>query len=300
MNPLSRLALWALCAAAAPVCAQSSLIKPVVNAGGVATINIEQAGAASLGSAANPLTLSGTGPGSLALTVRQVVTCSSACAPSLIQAHTAGAGPSQITLEQRTGANAAVDQAWAQILLGTQTAAQAQNVTLKQQGDGAWASIVSTDGDNLSAYIVQGQGTSVTIANSGAGNIYGTSGAPISVYGAAGLASVLNIVNTGASNSFAVSQAAGSTVSIANTGNNNVYQVATQQAGDALALGIHGSSNTFTFNFNAYQQVNWTVSAAAPVNSGNFQVGSLNDSWYVYDAASNNIAAAANATVTKR
>lgn len=299
MNPLSYLALWALCAAV-PVCAQSSLVGPVVNAGGIATIDIEQSGAASLGSAADPLTLSGTGLGSLALTVRQVVACSSACAPSLIQVHTAGAGPSQITLEQRTGAHAAVDQTWAQILLGTQTAAQAQNVTLKQQGDGARASIVSTDGDNLSAYVVQGQGTSVTIANSGAGNSYGTSGAPISVYGAAGLASVLNITNTGASNRFAVSQAAGSTVGIASTGNNNVYNVATQQAGDALALVIHGSSNTFTFNFDAYRQVNWTVGAAAPVSSGNFQVGSLNDSWYVYDAASNNIAAAANATVTKR
>lgn len=304
MTALSRFALFALCAAAAPVYAQSTLVGPVVNAVGSVAIDIEQSGAASLGSATDPLTLSGTGSGSLVLTVRQAVTCSSACTPSLIQAYTAGAGLSQVTLEQRTSANEAVDHVWAQILLGTQTAAQTQNVTLKQQGDGAWASIVSTDGDNLSAYIVQGQGTSVTIANSGAGNTYGTAGVPIGVYGAAGLTTALSIANTGANNSFAVTQAAGSTVGITNTGNANTYSIATQQAGDALALGINGSNNSFTFDFNAYQQVSWTVGAAAPVNGGNFQVAPIGNNWYVYDAATNasnqNITAAANATVTKR
>ncbi|NDP64171.1 hypothetical protein [Polaromonas sp.] len=317
------LAALALVAVASSAHAQSVLSGPVVNVGGTATIDIEQTGPARLGTLANPVSLSGTGTENLSLTVVQVGSYGASHGASEINASVVGsAASSTVILKQETAAQAAVSDVWAKIALGTTTAGTTQNITLKQQGDGGRATLLidsgsratvhwtqsvadvgtlqSTDGSDLSAYLVQngtaGSGSLLNITNSGASNAYGTVGTPMTL----GALSTLTITNTGTHNSYAVNAAAGSTVGITNTGNANTYNIATQQAGDALALGINGSNNTFTFNFDAYKQVDWTVGAAAPVNSGNFQVGSASESWYVYDTTSNNIAAAANATVTKR
>jgi hypothetical protein len=301
-------------AAASSAFGQSMLDHLVVNAPSApVTVHITQDGAAKLGetieSVNHPVILNSTGTGALSLTVEQVV--SSGSQASLIQAYTTGSDATTISVTQKAAGDAAVNDVWAKILLGTQDVPAAkQNVTLLQTGDKAQATIESV-GDNLSAYIVQ-QGSSsgvssLNIASNGANNTYGTAGSPITL----GALSTLAISNTGASNTYAVSLAASSSASITNIGSANTYNIETQLSGDSLSLAVNGSGNAFTFDFstigtNQYKAVAWgSVETPASVTSGNFVAQCGGSTCWVTDTSSNgytaaNLTAAANASVTPR
>lgn len=295
--------------------AQSTLDHMVVQAPNApVVVSITQEGAAQLGETVaavnHPVILNSSGEGALSLTVAQIVASGSQA--SLIQVYATGAAATAITLKQETTAATpgAVNDVWARMLLGTQVAPAAnQQVSLLQTGDKAQATIESL-GDNLSAYIIQ-QGSSsgvssLQIANNGANNTYGTPGLPISL----GALSTLAISSSGASNTYAVSLAASSSAAITNTGSFNQYNIAPQVSGDALSLVIHGSGNTFTFDFpttgtNQYKALAWgSVATPASVTSGNFVAQCSGTCWVTdTNSASNsniNATAIANASVTPR
>jgi hypothetical protein len=315
-NATARLgsAAWAVAyiAAASSAFGQSTLDHMVVQAhSALVTVNISQSGAGKLGTSADPITLRGDSSGLFSLSIEQVG--ASGAQASLIKAYSTGNAANAITLKQQTtdATPGAVNDVWAKILLGTQDAPAAnQHVALLQTGDKAQATIEAV-GDNLSAYIVQ-QGSSagpssLTIASNGANNTYGTAGTPIAL----GALSTLTLSNTGASNSYAVSLAESSSASITHTGSFNTYNIATQLPGDSLSLAIHGSGNTFTFDFptigaNQYKAVAWgNVATPASLSSGNFVAQCGGSLCWVSDTSSNgytaaNLTAAANASVTPR
>jgi hypothetical protein len=288
--------------------AQSLLNGAVIDAAGPVSIDIRQTGPARIGTEIAPITLSSSGSGSLALTVVQVGSYGATGGASEIRVYANGASASQVTLRQETDAvrHGAVSDVWARILLGNQARGTGQDVTLLQQGSGAQATLVvdsgnhatvhwtqsasdtgsvhSTDGDYLSAYLVQqgttGNGSSLNIANSGSNNAYGTSGSPIAL----GALSSLTLTNVGSDNAFGVSLASASTATITNLGSNNTYGIATQQGGDALTLSTTGSGNAFTFGFDGYKTLSWTPGASYPVNGGAFGVQKVGETYAVYDA----------------
>ena len=349
MRPLLAAAMLMALTASGTARGQSSLQGLRLDAGLASTINITQTGASLLGAPDAPVTLNDSGVGEsngrFALTVEQVGASPQA---SIVKAHTSG-GINTITLKQETNPDGEfkgpVEQTWAKILLGVNAAGDVgargagQDVTLVQRGSHAdamlrvergshasvnWSqdagssgsrttgNLVSTDGDDLAAYLVQGGGSVLSITNSGAFNTYGTGAVPV-VLGA--LANVA-IASTGSGNSYAVSAAANTSVAITSNGSNNVYTVATQQSGDALAMSVNGNNNTFTFTFPTsgpvqYRALAWGVPAALPlqatpvsVGDGDFRVGYAG-SLYVYDAKSTqnggrNDTAAAHALVSPR
>ena len=313
LSPSTRLGPGALAAvalaaasSASSAWAQSTLDHLVVQAPSApVTIHITQDGAGKLGSADEPITLVGADSGPISLTVRQIGAFTQA---SQIKAYTAGSAANAITLKQQTAdvTPGAVNGVWAQVLLGTPTAPAAhQQLSLLQTGDMAQARIESV-GDHLSAHIVQhGSASGVSILNlasQGANNTYGSAGVPITL----GALSTLTMANTGDNNGYAVSLADASTASIANTGSDNTYNIATQLAGDALALAIAGTGNTFTFEFptvgsNQYQAVAWgSVATPASVNNGHFVAQCGGSTCWVTDITTANLTAAANASVTPR
>lgn len=316
LRPSTRLCRSALAAvalaAASSAWAQSTLDHLVVRAPSApVTVHITQDGASRLGTAADPVTLVGTATGSISLSVQQI--SASGIQASLIKAYTAGTAANAITLKQQTAdaTPGAVNDVWAQILLGTSAVPAAnQQLSLLQTGDRARAHIESV-GDHLSVSIVQhgsGSGLSVlNIASNGGSNTFGSAGAPITL----GALSTLTLANAGDSNGYAISLAGASEANITNTGNLNTYRIATQLAGDALALAIAGTGNTFTFDFptigtGQYQAVAWgSVATPASVNSGDFVAQCGGSTCWVTDLSSNghsatNLAAAASASVTPR
>lgn len=310
INPLTRLAPGALAtmvlATASSAWAQSTLDHLVVHAPSApVTVHIFQGGAGKLGSADDPITLVGAASGPILLTVQQIGTFTLA---SQIRAYTAGSAASTITLKQQTAdaTPGGVNGVWAQVLLGTPAAPAAhQQLSLLQTGDKAQACIESV-GDHLSANIVQhGSASGVSILNltsQGANNTYGSAGVPITL----GALSTLTMANTGDNNRYAVSLADASTANIANTGSDNTYNIATQLAGDALALTIAGAGNTFTFDFptigtGQYQAVAWgNVAMPVSVNNGDFVAQCGGSTCWVTDITAANLAAAASASVTPR
>lgn len=316
VSTLSRLVPGALAAVAvaagSPTWAQSTLDHLVVYAPNArVTVNITQDGAGRLGTADDPVMLVGAATGSISLTVQQIG--ASGTQASQIKAYTTGTAANAITLKQQTAdaTPGAVTDVWARVLLGTQAAPVAhQQLSLLQTGDKAQATIESV-GDNLTATILQ-QGnssgvSSLNIATNGANNTYGTAAAPITL----GALSTLAMANNGDSNRYAVSLVGTSAAAITNTGSDNTYNIATQLAGDSLALAIAGSGNTFTFDFptigtNQYQAVAWgSVTTPASVNSGDFVAQCGGSTCWVTDISSGahtaaNLAAAAHASVTPR
>jgi hypothetical protein len=314
-SPSSRLAPSALAAAALSAAslawAQSTLDHLVVQAPSApVTVRITQEGAGKLGTSVEPITLVSASSAPISLTVQQIGAFTVA---SQIKAYTAGATANTITLKQETAdaTPGAVNDVWAKLLLGTQSAPVAsQHVTLLQTGDKAQATIES-EGDNLAATIIQHGNSSgvssLNIASNGASNTYGSTGAPITL----GALSTLAISSAGDNNSYAISLAGDSTAGITNAGSFNTYNIATQLAGDSLALAISGSGNAFTFDFpttgtGQYKAVAWGSAATpASVTSGNFVAQCGGSTCWVTDTSSNgytaaNLAAAANASVTPR
>lgn len=265
-NPLFKfgfaLLAAALFAAASSAFGQSTLDHLVVNAPYAAvSVHITQDGAGKLGTATDPITLVGDSTGRISLTVEQIG--ASGTQASLIKAYTTGTAANTITLKQETADTTpgAVNDVWAKILLGTQGApAEHQDVTLLQQASHAQALIEST-GNNLTAYITQ-------------------------LPGAGGSST--------------------STVDIKSNGDNNTFNVTTQQAGDWLKLAVNGSGNSFTFAYDAYKGIDWGVASSSTsstpvtVNTGTFVAQCGGSNCWVTDTSSNNVTAAANATVTKR
>lgn len=146
--------------------------------------------------------------------------------------------------------------------------------------------------------------------------LLGTAGAPVENQDVTLLQQVSNaqatIESTGNNFKAYVTQLPGaggsatSTVDIKSNGNNNTFNVTTQQAGDWLKMAVNGSGNQFTFVYDGYKGIDWGVASSptsptpVTVNTGTFVAQCGGSTCWVTDTSNNNLTAAANATVTKR
>ena len=314
--------LWAACSLAH---GQSLISSLSVNSPGSVNINIEQTGAARLGT----VVLDSSGSGAVSLQVTQVAGAT-APASARLEVYTQGSSATRVTLRQETTSHSAVSDVSGTLLLGTSSRGTGHDVTLLQQGSEARGSLELISGNRLTAYLVQGAGSTLGITTSGSDNVFGTAAAPISLGTSSGLA----ITNTGDWNRFQVSLgvaaqatiinsgggastspsvynlslAAGSSALVSNSGNFNSYQITTQQSNDSVSLYVQGSSNNFNFSLpvgsgGTYYQMAWGVAAdPAVVKGGDFELMKSGANYIVYDKKNDaaNQAAAASATVTPK
>lgn len=255
-----------------------------VSAAGPVSIDIQQTGSARLGALAQPAIVNSSGAGAVSLQVTQVAGAT-VPASARVEVYTQGSSATQVTLRQETTSHGAVSDVFGTLLLGTSSRGTGHDVTLLQQGSEAGGRLELTSGDRLTAYVVQGAGSTLGITTSGSDNVFGTATLPFTV-------------------------AQGSAVNITHQGSNNTFRVATQASGDALSLHVKGDANIFTFDFplagdNAYKAVTWgSMALPVEVNGGNFAAARFGDPgkyyYAVYDATGVNAVEAAKAVVTPR
>ena len=232
----------------AAAAAQSTVYGPGLR-GSDTALEISQIGRGVIGQPQEPFLAEGHG---LAIAIRQVG--SGRVTGSLRTADALGsrAGTSRVVIEQQGAGGEAVRGAEARLELGLAAAATAQDIALLQRGDHAMATVRIAAGGP-----VQGLLLGLTQAQAAAAQLDLQAGVGAVIAWTQGAGAQGSLTSAGDGLRATITQAAGSRVDIANTGNNNSYAIATQQPADRLALGVVGHHNSFNLDFQGYREVVW-------------------------------------------